>query len=86
VHVVHYEALVQEFDAETRTLCDFAGLEWSAELRSFDRTAKTRGVSTASAGQVRKGLYDGSKQWERYAKFMEPVMPILRPWVERFGY
>jgi hypothetical protein len=86
VHVVRYEALVRDFDAETNALCAFAGLEWSEELRRFDRTAKTRGVSTASAGQVRKGLYDGSKQWERYAEFLEPVMPVLQPWIDKFGY
>ncbi len=83
---VSYEALVRDFDTETRKICDFAGLSWSPELRSFDRTAKTRGVSTASAGQVRKGLYDGSRQWERYAEYLEPVFPILQPWIDQFGY
>jgi tetratricopeptide (TPR) repeat protein len=86
IHVVHYEALVREFDTETQALCGFSGLEWSEALRTFDRTAKSRGVSTASAGQVRKGLYDGSRQWERYAKFLEPVLPILQPWIDKFGY
>ncbi len=86
VHEVRYEGLIRDFDAETRSLCDFAGLEWSEDLRKFDRTAKARGVATASAGQVRKGLYDGSGQWRPYAEFLEPVLPILAPWIERFGY
>jgi tetratricopeptide (TPR) repeat protein len=85
-HVVSYEGLVGDFEGETRALCAFAGLEWSADLQRFDRTAKARGVSTASAGQVRKGLYDGSQQWRRYAEFIAPVMPILAPWIEKFGY
>lgn len=86
VHVIHYEKLVGDFDTETRALCDFAGLDWSANLRNFDRTARKRGVSTASAGQVRKGLYDGSKQYERYAEYLKPVLPILQPWIDKFGY
>jgi tetratricopeptide (TPR) repeat protein len=86
VRVVQYEALVHDFDTATKALCAFAGLEWSEDLRSFERTAKLRGVSTASAGQVRKGLYDGSKQWERYAEFLLPVLPVLTPWIEKFGY
>ncbi len=86
VREVHYEALVGNFDSETKAICDFAGVPWSAELRNFDRTARNRGVSTASAGQVRKGLYDGSKQWQRYAEFLEPVVPILQPWIDKFGY
>lgn len=85
-HVVSYERLVRDFEAETRALCTFAGLDWSEDLSRFDRTARQRGVSTASAGQVRKGLYDGSAQWRRYAEFLAPVEPILAPWIEKFGY
>jgi tetratricopeptide (TPR) repeat protein len=86
MQVVRYEALVRDFDVETRAMCAFAGLEWSTDLRRFARTAQQRGVSTASAGQVRKGLYDGSAQWRPYAHHLEPVMPILAPWIEKFGY
>jgi Sulfotransferase family len=86
VHEVRYEALVRDFDGETRALCDFTGLTWSHALRQFGATAQRRGVATASAGQVRKGLYDGSGQWRPYAKHFEPIMPILAPWVEKFGY
>jgi tetratricopeptide (TPR) repeat protein len=86
VHEVHYHEMVQDFDAETRAICGFTGLAWSEDLRRFDRTARTRGVSTASARQVRRGLYDGTRQWEPYAQYLAPVMPILTPWIERLGY
>lgn len=86
VHVVDYHRLVRDFDAETQAMCAFAGLEWSDAVRRFDRTAKARGVSTASVAQVGRGLYDGTRQWEAYADHLAPVMPILAPWVEKFGY
>jgi len=86
VHEVHYHRMVQDFDAATREICDFAGLPWSEDLHRFDRTAKARGVSTASARQVRRGLFDGTRQWEAYTAYLEPVMPILTPWIERLGY
>lgn len=86
VHEVRYEGLVRDFDAETQALCAFAGLPWSDALRQFGATAQRRGVATASAGQVRKGLYDGSGQWRPYARYFEQVLPILQPWIERFGY
>ena len=86
VHEVSYEGLVRNFDSATQAICEFAGLDWSEDLRRFDRTARQRGVSTASAGQVRKGLYDGSGQWRPYAEYLAPVLPILAPWIERFGY
>lgn len=86
IHEVRYEGLVRDFEVETRAICTFLGLEWSEDLRRFDRTAKARGVATASAGQVRKGLYDGSGQWRPYAQYFEPVLPILAPWIDKFGY
>lgn len=86
VHEVPYHRMVQDFDATTRGFCQFIGLDWSEELQRFDRTARARGVSTASARQVRRGLYDGTRQWEPYAAWLEPVMPILSPWIEKLGY
>ena len=83
---LRYETLVRDFDATTQSLCGFLGVEWSEEVRRFDRTAQRRGVSTASASQVRQGLYDGSGGWRRYEKQIETVLPILQPWIERFGY
>ena len=45
-----------------------------------------RGVRTASATQVRQGLYDGGGRWRRYREQLAPILPILAPWVERFGF
>lgn len=86
VHIIQYHRLVQAFDVETKAMCKFAGLEWTKAVRDFDRTAARRGVSTASAGQVNRGLYDGTRQWEAYAEYLAPVLPILQPWIEKFGY
>lgn len=85
-YTVRYDQIVHNFDNETRAICAFLAVDWSLALRNFDRTAMARGVSTASAAQVRKPLYDGTRQWERYAKYLAPVMPILQPWVNKFGY
>jgi tetratricopeptide (TPR) repeat protein len=85
-HELHYEALVADFEAEARQLCDFLGAEWTEDMRDFAQTARRRGVSTLSATQVRKKLYDGSQQWRRYEDQLQPILPILDPWVKRFGY
>lgn len=86
VHRLRYDRLVNDFDGETRALCSFLDLEWTPALREFASVAERRGVATASVSQVRKGLYDGTGQWRKYAAHMEGVMPILMPWVERFGF
>jgi tetratricopeptide (TPR) repeat protein len=85
-HEVRYDTLVSDFEATVRQLAAFVGLPWTDEFRRFDRTAQTRGVRTASATQVRRGLFDGRGQWRRYADQLRPVLPILAPWVSRYGF
>jgi tetratricopeptide (TPR) repeat protein len=85
-HEVRYDRLVTDFEPTVRAFADFIGLPWTDEFRRFDRTAKARGVSTASATQVRRGLYDGRGQWRRYAEQLAPVLPILAPWVDALGF
>lgn len=83
---LRYDALIGDFDGTTRALCDFLGVEWDPKLRAFADTAQRRGVSTASATQVRRGLYNGSGGWRRYADQLRTVELILTPWIERFGF
>ncbi|MBB3695770.1 sulfotransferase [Sphingomonas sp. BK580] len=85
-HDVRYDRLVTDFAPTVRAMADFIGLPWTDDFERFDRTAQRRGVRTASATQVRRGLFDGRGQWRRYADQLAPVLPILQPWVERFGF
>ena len=84
-HEVWYHRLVADFEPTVRAMAEFVGLEWTDDFHAFDRTAQSRGVRTASATQVRRGLYDGGGRWRRYAEQLAPALPILAPWVERFG-
>jgi Tfp pilus assembly protein PilF len=85
-HEVRYDRLVTDFEATVREMAAFIGLDWTEAFRAFDRTAQSRGVRTASATQVRRGLYDGRGQWRRYADVLEPILPIIAPLVNRFGF
>jgi hypothetical protein len=86
-HVVRHEALVEDFDATARAVCDFLGLAWSDELRGFAGRIQDRGVATPSGAQLAGGLSaEGVGAWRRYAAQLAPVMPVLAPWVTRFGY
>jgi len=86
VHVVDYASLIAGFDATTRALTEFVGVPWSGEMRDFSRTAAERDIRTASAPQVRQGLFDGTRQWLAYREQMESVLPALERWVVKFGY
>jgi tetratricopeptide (TPR) repeat protein len=87
LHEVRYESLVQDFEGTARAACDFFGLEWDEAMLGFAEKARRRGISTPSAAQVARGLNpEGRGAWRRYAAQMAPVLPLLDPWVERFGY
>ncbi|WP_339346909.1 sulfotransferase [uncultured Sphingomonas sp.] len=85
-HEVRYDRLVTDFEATVRAMAAFIDLPWTDDFLRFDRTAQRRGVGTASATQVRQGLFDGRGQWRRYAEQLAPALPILAPWVERYGF
>jgi hypothetical protein len=86
-HVVRHEALVEDFDATARVVCDFLGLPWTDAVRGFAERIQDRGVATPSGAQLAAGLSaEGIGAWRRFALQLAPVMPILQPWVERFGY
>ena len=85
--VARHEALVEDFDAAAREVCDFLGLPWTDALRSFADRIQERGVATPSGAQIARGLSaEGMGAWRRYAAHLAPTAPILAPWVERFGY
>ena len=84
---IRNEDLIADFDRETKRLCAHLGLEWTPSLRDYHTALTDTILTTYSAAQVRRGLSrDGVGQWRRYRAEMEPVLPLLRPWVERFGY
>ena len=86
-HVVRYESLVEDFEGTASAACDFLGLEWDQRMADFAAKARSRGIATPSAAQVARGLNrEGQGVWRRYREQMEPVLPILEPWVRRFGY
>lgn len=86
-YVVRHEALVDDFEGETRKVCAYLGVDWTAEMHHFADHARSKQISTPSALQVMRGLNrDGMGQWRHYAEELKPVLPILMPWIEKFGY
>jgi tetratricopeptide (TPR) repeat protein len=87
-HSIVYERLIEDVEAEVRPLFDWLGLEWHPEALDHTRTAKARGlITTASYSQVTEPIYKrAAGRWHRYRAHLEPVLPVLAPWVEKFGY
>jgi tetratricopeptide (TPR) repeat protein len=82
-----YEDMVTGFETQVRAVCEFIGLEWSDSMRDFDKNAPKVDLRSPSARQVQRPLYsEGIGQWRKYAEQLAPIQPILKPWVEKFGY
>ena len=78
---LRYEDLVADFDATTQAICRFLDLSWAPQMREFGRSARTRTVRTASGPQVRGPLFDGTGQWQKYARYLEPAIPLITQWI-----
>jgi hypothetical protein len=86
-HRVRYESLVEDFEANARSVCEFLNLAWQPAMADIAATARARTINTPSAAQLARGLNrEGQGTWRRYREQMAPVLPALEPWVERFGY
>ncbi len=87
-HVIRYENVVTDFDAEIGALLTFLGLGWEDGVRDFVDRARSRGkIHTPSYAQVTENLYTRARyRWRRYEEQMLPAMDDLTPWIEYFGY
>jgi len=84
---VRYEDLVADFETTTRSVIDFVGAEWNERIRRFHRSVRTRQVSTPSYRDVASPIYGRAvARWQRYEKYLKPVLPVLEPFVSEFGY
>jgi len=44
-------------------------------------------IKTASYSQVVEPIYTrAAGRWEKYRDQLSPVLPVLEPWIRKFGY
>jgi Flp pilus assembly protein TadD len=86
-HVVRYETLTADFARQTRAICGFLGLEWIDGMDDFANRARESERTTPSTAQLARGLErSGFERWRHYEAPLQPVLPVLKRWVERLGY
>ncbi|MCY3794090.1 MAG: sulfotransferase [Gammaproteobacteria bacterium] len=85
---IKYEELVADFEFGCRRALEFIDVPWHPRVLDHKRTARSRPyIRTASYNQVVQPLHtEASGRWLRYRTHMEPVLPMLEPWIERLGY
>ena len=85
--LVRHEDVVTEFAREMKRICAYLDLEWVPAMGDFALRTQKRTVLTPSTAQLVRGLNtEGLGQWRRYQTELEPVQPLLEPWVKRFFY
>jgi tetratricopeptide (TPR) repeat protein len=82
---IRYEDMVAEQEATVTEMLRFVGESFDPACLTFHRNS--RYARTASYAQVTEPLYDHSVgRWRHYRTYLEPVIPILAPVMERLGY
>ena len=82
-----YEDLVANTRGVARRVFDFLGEPWDDRVLDYQRRASERYVATPSYADVATPIYDRSiGRWRNYARHLAPVLEILAPFVDVFGY
>ena len=82
---VRYEDLLADHEGSVRRMLAFIGEPFDARCLRFDENR--RYARTASYAQVAEPLYGRSRyRYRNYLAQLQPVLPILRPVIERLGY
>ncbi len=84
---VRYEDVVADFEGEARRVIASLGLDWTDEILTYRKKAKSRQIKTPSYHQVVEPIYQRAKgRWENYAAYFGEAQDILAPYIRKFGY
>ena len=83
-----YESVVDSFDVNLVRLGKFLDLEDPSAMARFAQHARgKRFISTPSYAQVTQGISSQAvNRWHAHHEKFEPVLPTLRPMMQRLGY
>lgn len=83
VHRVIYERMIDDTEAEIRSLLDYCGLPFEEGCLRFHET--DRAVRTASSAQVRQPINRaGLDHWQHFESWLEPLRMALGPVLEAY--
>jgi tetratricopeptide (TPR) repeat protein len=87
LHQLRYEDLVTFPKDQLKALLNFFALEWNDSMLEYRQQGGNQTSNTPSYQQVSQPLHTRSiGKWRLYSKQLEPALPLLQPWVKRFGY
>lgn len=84
---VRYEDTVTNLAAQARRVLEFLDLPWDPAVLAFQDHGQTKPVLSPTYADVTQPVHTRAiGRWRNYAEYLEPVLPILEPFVKAFGY
>lgn len=84
---LRYEDLVGDLEAQARRAVAKLGLSWDPAVLRYREGVAGRYISTPSRQDVAKPMFSRARgRWRRYEAQLEPVLPVLTPYVRALGY
>jgi hypothetical protein len=85
---VRYESFVSDFGVQVRRIAEFLELPWDPAMLEPGERARSKGyISTPSYSQVVQPVTQKAVgRWHAYRKYLEPALPVLAPYLQRWGY
>lgn len=84
---VRYEDTVNDLEKQARRFLAHVGADWSEEVLTFYEKARGRFIGTPSAAAVTEKINSSAvERYKNYEKYLEPILPILEPFIDEFGY
>lgn len=83
LHEFRYEDMIDNVETHARTIRNFLGISGHGAVQDFNTAAPQDTIVSTGAARLD---HNGIGQWRRYAGEMAPVLPVLAPWIARFGY
>jgi hypothetical protein len=84
---VRYEDTVANLEREARRTLEFLGLPWEPQVLGYRERLKEKAVASPTYQAVGEPIYTRAVgRWRNYEGFLKPVLPILQPFIQAFGY
>lgn len=87
LHCLRYEDLAAAPEDPLKELVNFLGVKWDNSVLNYRQMSGGKASDTPSYQQVSQPLHTRSiGKWWHYVAHLEAILPVLQPWVRRFGY
>lgn len=84
---LRYEDSVTAFTETFQRVFALLDLPWYPAVQRFHENQTGKVISTPSFNAVAQPLYQSAvARWHGYAELLQPILPILQPFVVTFGY